>query len=223
MPQPGKPQPVSTGTVRFVRIVKVAIQENRAPRTVVHCALENSGWYSRSARHLRPFATTNHCFPSHLWLPARVIRIFCQLEQYPHQLRVIQRLLAAEEPISNKAVHRRLGSAKFARSRANDRHRIELWIQKVGRLRHDLQPSRRAGGDGSGIAERRYAGLAMQQFARVLLFPGSFASSCWFAPIYRDMGGGCDRTASLCPNWRQASSSLYEPSVAALFGFCKRS
>jgi len=33
MPQPGKPQPVSTGTVRFVRIIEVPIKKNRAPRT----------------------------------------------------------------------------------------------------------------------------------------------------------------------------------------------
>jgi hypothetical protein len=50
---------------------------------------------------------------SHLDLAARLIRFFRQLEQHPHQFRVIQRLLPAEEPILDETVHRRLGAAKF--------------------------------------------------------------------------------------------------------------
>jgi len=56
-----------------------------------------------------PFAASGRT----LQLTTSLIRFFCQLEQYPHQFRVIQWLLAAEESVLDKTIHRRLGSAKF--------------------------------------------------------------------------------------------------------------
>ena len=88
--------------------------KNRAPRTLVHLALET--W---ELRLVLAFGTSSvhcdsiRCFRSHLQSAAGLIRFFCQLEQYPHQFGVIQWLLAAEEPIVDKTHHRRLGSAKF--------------------------------------------------------------------------------------------------------------
>ncbi len=114
LPQTCNLIPFRTAPSDFARIVKAQTQKNRALGTVVHRALEsgNSGWYSRWAHHL-PLANSIRCFQSHLQSAAGLIRFFCQLEQYPHQFGVIQRLLAAEEPIVDKTHHRRLGSAKF--------------------------------------------------------------------------------------------------------------
>ncbi len=76
---------------------KSADSKNKAPRTVVHRAWKpgSLGWYSRSAHH-PPIANSIRCFRSHLQLAAGLIRFFCQLEQYPHQFRVVKWLLTAE-------------------------------------------------------------------------------------------------------------------------------
>lgn len=109
------PQPpaVSTGAVEYVRAAKNTPKkkqgaENRRPLRP-----------GESLRLVLAFVASSVLRGYHPWLrsnsdlAARLIRFFRQLEQHPHQFRVIQRLLAAEEPILDETVHRRLGAAKF--------------------------------------------------------------------------------------------------------------